>query len=206
VFLKLLYRDGCGLEEKKQYEVKLEDVTEEGTPVKTVKIEFSNDCKYLAIYMKELGTLKICKIREAHEVPHGIEPIEQAFRDMRAGEYYWQFPSAPHDDQGATAGRRRKDDGAQLQFDDLGDPDEQREHMDDVDDLVFDTNSRFLVLKGRTHIRILDLDNKRHEPAWTLAKAFSDDSPKDYEKIYDVSLDSNPQHEAQFLEGREYRC
>ena len=48
----------------------------------------------MAIYLKDLGTLRICKIKGVDELRYGQDPIEEAFQDMREGKYYWEFPEA----------------------------------------------------------------------------------------------------------------
>jgi len=82
--LKLFYWDeNHGLCEKKHLTVTL-GLENPDIIVKNALIEFSNDCKYLAIFMKQLNKLKIIQINESGL--EGQEPIEEAFRKLKENQ------------------------------------------------------------------------------------------------------------------------
>mmetsp|Transcript_1931 Transcript_1931/g.2767 ORF Transcript_1931/g.2767 Transcript_1931/m.2767 type:complete len:236 (+) Transcript_1931:1678-2385(+) len=125
--------------------------------------------------MKELNVIKVLEIDQ--NVENGKVPIEEAFKKLERREYYYEFPQA--------------DDPV------------PKDHLSFVNTFQFGKSGRFLVMFGETKMQILDLKEKKASGLWSLEEDVSRKHGKQYEKIYDVMLDSSQKEESS---NREYKC
>ncbi len=92
VFLKLLFRKGenDGIEERGEVILGLESEI----VVNNVVIKFSNDSRFLAIFMKERNAIKVLEIDQ--KVEECKVPIEEACKKLERRDYYFEYPQASY--------------------------------------------------------------------------------------------------------------